>query len=165
MNTKGHPLGWPFAYISSPSASKSGRCPNCPLPCLSFHPKTSAPSSPPRSRPACPILWYLSPAHPFPRSVHRAQKSPPHYRGTIKHGTDRGVTLPAQCPEQRFLMGKGELFPRKKVPLSTSIRHHSTPGPRGPARKRSFPLPSRRRRPRRSPHVRLRPDGAGPGHP
>ena len=44
MNTKGHPLGWPFAYISSPSASKSGRCPNCPLPCLSFHPKTSAPS-------------------------------------------------------------------------------------------------------------------------
>ena len=24
------------------------------------------------------------------------KKSPPHYRGTIKHGTDRGATLPAQ---------------------------------------------------------------------
>lgn len=171
MNTKGHPLGWPFAYISSPSASKSGRYPNCPLPCLSFHPKTSAPSSPPRSRPACPILWYLSPAHPFPRSVHRAPKKSPALPGDHQTRYGQGRHAPRPMTGTAFFEGKGGVwgergtFSKKKVPLSPSTWHHSTPGPRGPARKRSFPLPSRRRRPRRSPHVRLRPDGAGPGHP
>lgn len=79
MNTKGHPLRVAFCIYFKPVSLKK-----------------RTPSSPPRSRPACPILRYLSPPilSPAPSTGHK--KSPPHYRGTIKHGTDRGATLPAQ---------------------------------------------------------------------
>lgn len=96
MNIKGHPLGVAFCIYFKPVSLKKRTLSALPAPLPFFPSQDVRAILPPRSRPACPILWYLSPAHPFPRSVHRAQKSPPHYRGTIKHGTDRGATLPAQ---------------------------------------------------------------------
>lgn len=92
MNTKGHPLRVAFCIYFKPVSLKKRTLSALPAP-LPFFPSQS---SPPRSRPACPILWYLSPAHPSPAPSTGHKKSPPHYRGTIKHGTDRGATLPAQ---------------------------------------------------------------------
>lgn len=171
MNTKGHPLRVAFCIYFKPVSLKKRTLSALPAP-LPFFPSQDVRAILPAPLPSClphPVVSVPGPS--FPRSVHRAQKKSPALPGDHQTRYGQGRHAPRPMTGTAFfegkgeLEGRGELFPRKKVPLSPSIRHHSTPGPRGPARKRSFPLPSRRRKPRRSPHVRLRPDGAGPGHP
>lgn len=81
MNTKGHPLRVAFFMGVNHSAApvRHRHAAAGLLPGLPVHHKTSAP---------CPSLARLP--------VQQTQKSPPHYRGTIEHGTNRGTTLPIQ---------------------------------------------------------------------
>lgn len=96
MNTKGHPLRVAFCIYFKHVSLKKRTLSELPAPLPFFPSQDVRAILPPRSRPACPILRYLSPPilSPAPSTGHK--KSPPHYRGTIKHGTDRGATLPAQ---------------------------------------------------------------------
>lgn len=96
MNTKGHPLRVAFCIYFKPVSLKKRTLSALPAP-LPFFPSQDVRAILPAPLPSClphPVVSVPGPS--FPRSVHRAQKSPPHYRGTIKHGTDRGATLPAQ---------------------------------------------------------------------
>lgn len=96
MNTKGHPLRVAFCIYFKPVSLKKRTLSALPAP-LPFFPSQDVrailPPAPVLPAPSCGICPrpILSPA---PSTGHK--KSPPHYRGTIKHGTDRGATLPSQ---------------------------------------------------------------------
>ena len=97
MNTKGHPLRVAFCIYFKPVSLKKRTLSELPAP-LPFFPSQDVRAILPAPHPSClPHPVVSVPAHPSPPlRPPGTKKSPPHYRGTIKHGTDRGATLPAQ---------------------------------------------------------------------
>lgn len=95
MNTKGHPLRVAFCIYFKPVSLKKRTLSELPAP-LPFFPSHDVRAILPAPAPVLPAPSCGICPRPIlpPRSVHRAQKSPPHYRGTIKHGTDRGARSP-----------------------------------------------------------------------
>lgn len=97
MNTKGHPLRVAFCIYFKPVNLKKRTLSELPAPLL-FFPSQDVRAILPAPHPSClphPAVSVPGPSFPpAPSTGHK--KSPPHYRGTIKHGTDSGATLPAQ---------------------------------------------------------------------
>lgn len=97
MNTKSHPLRVAFCIYFKPVNLKKRTLSELPAP-LPFFPSQDVRAILPAPHPSClphPVVSVPGPSFPpAPSTGHK--KSPPHYRGTIKHGTDRGATLPAQ---------------------------------------------------------------------